>query len=316
MNGSSRTKWAFGATATTALAIGLLGCTGSGSPGPAASSPASPGQSASDGASGASDPSGSHVSGTTSQTGKWSCTATDNGDQNPGGNCPAGGSGYVYRGITNSNGYNTMVINDMWNPPGPGHPQAIYVNNPGDWKAVSDMPAGNTAVLSYPNVQQVFTQTTNAPAPLSKFRSITSDFAESMPHNGDNEAAYDIWMGTSAKTDYKQEIMIWVDNHRTNPPPGSVVGKPVFGGATYTVWNDSGTIYMLRDGNETSGTVDVLAMLNWLVQKGLSPKGSGLNQVDFGWEICSTDGKPETFVMTDYHLKVACASSGTSCWSS
>jgi hypothetical protein len=310
MNASRRARWALSATATTTLAIGLLGCTGSGTPGSAASGAARPGQSASGGG-----PGSSSAAGTTSQTKSWACVATDNGDQNPGGNCPSG-SAYTYKGITNSNGYNTMVLNDMWNPPGAGHPQTIYVNNPGDWRAVSDMPAGNTAVLSYPDVQQVFTQTDNAPAPLSTFKSITSDFAESMPGNGDNEAAYDIWMGTSAKTDHHQEIMIWVDNHRTNPPPGSVVGKPVFGGATYTVWNDKGTIYMLRDGNETSGTVDVLAMLNWLVSKGLSPAESGLNQVDFGWEICSTDGKPETFLMTDYHLKVACASSGTSCWSS
>jgi len=245
---------------------------------------------------------------------KWSCVATDNGAENPGLACP-GGNGYQYSGITNSNGYNTRVLNDMWNPSGPGHPQTIYVDNPGHWQVVSDQPVGNTAVLAYPDVQQLFTLTSNAPAPLSSFSTIVSDFKESMPDGGDNEAAYDIWLGTASKS-FSQEVMIWVDDHRTNPPPGQVVARPTFFGAKYTVWDDSGTVYMVRDSNETSGRIDILTMLGWLESHGYSPAGSGLNQIDFGWEICSTGGKAETFTMSRYDLHVVCATSGTACWSS
>jgi hypothetical protein len=241
---------------------------------------------------------------------RWSCVATDDGSQNPGEGCPDG-NGYLYSGITNSNGYNTRVINDMWNPPGAGHPQTIYVDNPGHWQVVSDQPAGNTAVLAYPDVQQIFSLTSNAAAPLSSFKTVVSDFAESMPNGGDNEAAYDIWLGT-ASSSFSQEVMIWVDDHRTNPPPGTVVGRPTFFGAKYTVWDASGTVYMVRDSNETSGHVDILTMLDWLESNGYSPAGSGLNQIDFGWEICSTDGKPATFTMSQYDLHTVCAS-GTTC---
>jgi len=134
---------------------------------------------------------------------KWACVAADNGAANPGPSCPGPPSnGYHYRGITNSNGYTTFVNNDMWNPPGAGHPQTIYANNPGDWKVVSDQAKGNTSVLSYPSVQQVFTLTAESPAPVSGFGTLLSDYTESMPRGGDNEAAYDMWLGTSETTAY------------------------------------------------------------------------------------------------------------------
>ncbi len=202
----------------------------------------------------------------------------------------------------------------MWNPPGAGHPQTIYVDSPGHWQVVSDQPGDNTAVLAYPDIQQIFTLTTDAPAPLSGFKTIFSDFKESMPNGGDNEAAYDIWLGTSASKSFSQEVMIWVDNHRTTPPPGKVVATPAFFGAKYMVWDDSGTVYMVRDRNETSGRISILAMLNWLESHGYSPEGSGLNQVNFGWEICSTGGKAETFTMSRYDLRVSCGTNGSSCW--
>jgi hypothetical protein len=204
----------------------------------------------------------------------------------------------------------------MWNPPGDRHPETIYVDSPGHWQVISDQAAGNTAVLAYPDVQQIFTLTSNAPAPLSSFSSVVSDFKESMPAGGDNEAAYDIWLGTSASRNSSQEVMIWVDNHRTNPPPGKVVSRPTFLGARYTVWYNNGTVYMVRDRNETSGRIHILTMLDWLESHGYSPGGSGLNQIDFGWEICSTGGTPEIFTISRYDLRVSCAMSGTGCWSS
>jgi hypothetical protein len=253
---------------------------------------------------------------------KWACVATDDGAQNPGPGCPGGNShGYKYAGITNSNGYTTFVNNDMWNPPGAGHPQTIYVNNPGDWEAVSDQARGNTSVLSYPSVQQIFTQSDDAPAPISGFSTLLSNYTESMPSGGDNESAFDIWLGTSAATDYSQEVMIWQDDHRTNPPPGKVAGHTDFFGTPYTVWDDTtsnpGTIYFVRDANATSTRVHIITMLKWLENHGLSPKGSGINDIEFGWEICSTNGQPWVLTMTRYQLISVCEDqASTACWSS
>ena len=246
----------------------------------------------------------------------WSCVKQDDGSANPGAGCGP----YRYRSISASNGSNTYVLNDMWNPPGAGHPQTLYVDNPGDWRVTSDQARGNTAVLSYPDVQQILTTTRNAPARLSSFVGLVSDFRQSMPSNGDNEAAYDIWMGNSESTDYAQEVMVWVDDHRTNPPPGHVVGRHRFDGTRYVVWQDPTdgrrgfhTIYIVRNRNERSGTVDLLAMLDWLMRTRLTA-ATGINQVDFGWEICSTGGRPQTFTMARYGLHLRCRGGGYRCY--
>ena len=81
------------------------------------------------------------------------CIRTDPGNENPG---PACGP-YRYEPISDSDRDNTYVLNDMWNPFGPGHPQTIRVHTPGRWSVVSDQARGNTAVLSYPDVQQIVT---------------------------------------------------------------------------------------------------------------------------------------------------------------
>ena len=54
--------------------------------------------------------------------------------------------------------------------------------------------------------------------------------------------------------------------------------------------------------SEQSGTVDILAMLRDLQARGLASSGAAISQVDFGFEICSTGGVPETFSVSNYSL--------------
>ena len=182
------------------------------------------------------------------------------------------------------------------------------------------MPASNTAVVSYPDTQQTYTTTSNTPQPLSSFSSMTSSYAGSSPtRSGDDyEAAYDIWAGIGSDN-YAQEIMIWVDNHGQTPA-GTKVASTAIGGAGYSVWSTSGadavckTVSMVMNSNQSSGSVDILADLNWLSSNRYMPAGSGLNQVDFGWEICSTGRVAQTFTLTQYGIKATCTS-GNSCLS-
>jgi hypothetical protein len=212
---------------------------------------------------------------------------------------------FSYAGITTSNGRNTRVISDMWRPIS-GASQTLTVHNPGDWSVSADMPAGNTAVVSYPDTQQIYTTTSDTPDPLSNFGSITSSFAENGPGSGggdDYEAAYDIWTGTGSD-DYAQEIMIWVDNHGQRPA-GHQVATASIDGVAYSVWskdNRKHTVSLVLGSNETSGTVNILAALQWLMSNGYIASGSGLNQIDFGWEICSTGSVAKTFSLTGYSI--------------
>jgi hypothetical protein len=217
---------------------------------------------------------------------------------------------YYYTPITASNGHTTYVSNNMWGcgsiqPPAKGAycgVQTVYAYNPGDWWVVSDQRAGNTGVLTYPDVGQVFTNASDHDPAISTFGAIQSTFAMSaQPRKGDYEAAFDIWLNGSLAN----EIMIWVYNHGQRPA-GSITGRAVIWGQHFTVWStrgSRGTVSLVLNKNETAGQVHVLTTLQWLAGHNYITTSQGLSQVDFGWEICSTGGVPEKFAVTKYTLR-------------
>jgi hypothetical protein len=222
---------------------------------------------------------------------------------------------YAYPPISNSDGYTTYVGNNMWGC-GPDTdttscgPQTVAADNPGDWSATSTQASGNTAVLTYPNVQQVFTKTTDEDPAISAFASITSDFTETLnPQAGtDAEAAYDIWLSNTSGPD---EVMIWVDNVGRGNGGAQQIGTATIGGQAFTVYQyGGGEIIFSLDQNEEAGTANILATLKWLQLHGLESAGTQLGQVDFGFEICSTGGKPETFAVSRYTLTSTCGPAG------
>jgi len=218
---------------------------------------------------------------------------------------------YGYRPISNSNGFTTYVANNMWAcGDGSCGPQILTAYHPGNWSVMSTQASGNTAVLTYPNVQQVFTKTSNTDPAVSAFASITSDFTETMsPQAGtDAEAAYDLWL---SNTSGPNEVMIWVDNVGRGSGGARQIGAATIGGQAFTVYQyGDGEIIFSLNQNVQSGTVDILATLKWLQGHGLVSAGARLGQVDFGFEICSTGGKPEKFAVSRYTLASTCGPAG------
>ena len=212
-------------------------------------------------------------------------------------------------GITGSDRYNTRVTGDMWNPIH-GASQTLTVHSPTDWSVTADMPAGNSAVVSYPDTQVNYITTSNTSTPLSDFSSIMSSYAESGPGSGggdDYEAAYDIWAGGGGHN-FANEIMIWVDNHGQRPS-GHQMTTVSIDGVSYALWHSGlinghghNTVSLVLPQDETSGTVNILRVLNWLISNGYVPSGVGLSQIGFGWEICSTGGVAKTFSLTGYSI--------------
>jgi hypothetical protein len=193
------------------------------------------------------------------------------------------------------------LYNDEWNTHRNPGPQTICGNSPSSWQVTSAQRAGNTVILTFPCVQLNFNGTTGYP--LSKFTSITSSYAESMnAYSGtDAQAAYDIWINGLQK-----EVLVWVDNH-LQTPLGSVVAITKFSGATWDLYEYAGRPYMafVREGNATSGTVDLFAALKYLEGRGDLAPTDMLWQVNFGWEIASTSGAPEIFSVSNYSLTSA-----------
>jgi hypothetical protein len=218
---------------------------------------------------------------------------------------------YAYRPISNSNGYTTYVGNNMWGcGNGDCGPQTVAAEHPGNWSVVSTQADGNTAVLTYPDVQQVFTKTTDTDPAISAFTSITSDFTETMnPQAGtDAEAAYDLWLGN---TSGPKEVMIWVDNVGRGSGGAQQIGTATIGAQGFTVYQyRGGEVIFSLNRNEQSGRVDILATLKWLQSHRLAGAGAQLGQVDFGFEICSTGGKPEKFAVSRYTLTSTCGPAG------
>jgi hypothetical protein len=201
------------------------------------------------------------------------------------------------------------VSNDMWNCPQTAcGKQQVWANSSGEWGVTSTMAKGNTAVLTYPAVQQQF-GANDQPASLAHASELKSTFTEAMPTTAGTigEAAYDIWLNG-----WNTEVMIWVDNqHQTFYQP--LLGTATFNGQRFRIYMDhgvehgypSGPFFFVLQHNETQGTIDILAVFHWLEKAGyLSAAKGGINAVDFGWEICSTNGVPENFSISHYTLTV------------
>ena len=208
--------------------------------------------------------------------------------------------------ITLSNGFNTYVANNKWacGPSGPAcGPQKVAAYGPSRWKVVSRQRARNTQVLTYPDIQQLFTKTSGEGRRVRSFRRIHSYYRESMPHNGRTiaQAAYDIWLG---HTNGPDEVMIWVDNVNRGTGGARVLRHATFANKRYTLMRyGSGELIWSRNRNAHRGNVPILPMLRWLTHHHFESTRTTINQVDFGWEICSTGGVRETFKVRNFTLR-------------
>jgi hypothetical protein len=174
-------------------------------------------------------------------------------------------------------------------------------------------------VLTYPdasyNYYQLNTPASGYNAPpaeydLNNITSLTSDFTEFMPqvHGLDAEAAYDMWLNN-----WKTEVMVWVDtapgkDRNLADDSMTKVGTYTYGGQKFALWHSgsgiTGFYVFLLDHNETSGTVDLKAMLETMVSLGYIPAASPLTQIPFGWEVSDTDGKPVTFALSRFKVNL------------
>lgn len=217
------------------------------------------------------------------------------------------GAYYVPRQIAGSNGYNTYVQQNVWGPI-PGWHQKLVSRSPGNWYIIANMPRGNTAVVSYPNIGQIMSDPRNdqRSLPLSGYASIQSSFTENMhvTRQTDSEAAYDIWLN-----DYKNEVMIQTDNYggqadvcgKTHVAFGGWKGVPVKRTWTFCNLGDE-LIFQLPGKHVKSTSVGILAMLRWLAKHHYFKSSSTLTAIGYGFEVCSTGGVNERMQVSRYTL--------------
>jgi hypothetical protein len=194
-------------------------------------------------------------------------------------------------GAWNNGGF--IVYNNEWNTAQAG-PQTIWADSYHLW-GVQSKQSDSTSVKTYPCVQKDY-----ANVAFGRFTRLVSSFTESMPtaKSLDAEAAYDIWLNK-----YGVEVMIWVDNHKQTPS-GNVIKHVTIDKQRFALWRGSDTMYSfaLQGKQETKGTIDVLSFLSYLVNHGYLSKKDTMTQVNFGWEIASTDNRAMDFTVTHYSL--------------
>ena len=202
-------------------------------------------------------------------------------------------SGYTAISGANSNPW---VDQNVWAGSGSYH-QTLYANGPGDWYISANANVGNGGVLTFPNTGFYMTGTVDAST------SITSSWSTVFPHNAQTIgwSAYDLWLNNWAN-----EIMIQTDISANSNYNCAPVASATFGGSPWhlcqfgseLVWkhgtDDSHLI------NESSGSVDVKAMLVWLEQHGFVPASSTWTAASFGFEVCNTTGIDAKFQVTGF----------------
>jgi hypothetical protein len=194
-------------------------------------------------------------------------------------------------GAWNNSGF--VVYNNEWNTAQAG-PQRIWADSFHFW-GVASRQSLPISVKTYPSVQRNYEN-----VPISSFTELTSTFAESMPGTQQfgAEAAYDIWLNGFAI-----EVMIWVDNHGRTPA-GGLIAQVSLNHQEFGVFRNGAAMFSftLTGQQETAGKVDILEFLRWLVGHHYLRASDGLRQVDFGWEIATTNGATLDFRMQQYAL--------------
>jgi Glycosyl hydrolase family 12 len=181
------------------------------------------------------------------------------------------------------------LYNNIWGS-GAG-PQCIWANSPTNWGVWANHP--NTGgVKSYPNLTRWYGRQ------VSQMGTATSSFNVSVPTSGvANATTYDVW-----SSDNRHEIMLWVNRSGPVGAIGSFQTTVSVGGHSWDFYlgGHSGiTVYsFLRHGNTNSGTVDIRAISQWLVNTGRMPNVT-IGNVQFGFEITSSSGGRD-FVVNSY----------------
>ena len=217
----------------------------------------------------------------------------------------------VWRSSSNGAMYSDgdfIVHNNMWNTSGYQVSETVEVCSYHSWNviATADNSSGDGAVKTYPNVHKDYHNWgTGYEPPLSNYPTLSSSFAATGPNTGIYNIAYDIWLnGVGNGGGSNREVMIWTDN-QAQRPAGSVVATGLeFGGKTWTLWatRDNHILSFVPDADMAAGTVNIRAMLDYLISHTRVPANSTLGQIGYGVEIVSTNGAPGTFRFTGFSL--------------
>jgi hypothetical protein len=182
------------------------------------------------------------------------------------------------------------LYNNIWGD-GAG-PQCIWACSHSNWGIWADHP-DTSGVKSYPN-----SGLPNLGVKPSAIGALIASFDCTVPNAGAYTTTFDIWSGR------RTEIMLWMNKQGNHEPWAHAYdssGKPIpdianvtVGGHTWNYYWNGGprgfnVFSMVRTSNATAGTLDLKAILQWLVAN--TPLDDvTIDKVQFGFEISGSSG--------------------------
>ncbi|MFE9678494.1 cellulose binding domain-containing protein [Streptomyces sp. NPDC006259] len=186
-----------------------------------------------------------------------------------------------------------VVQNNRW---GTSETQCVNVTDSGFKLTQADgsVPT-NGAPKSYPSVFDGCHYTncapgTSLPARLSTISSAPTSISYTYVSNAVYDAAYDIWLDPTPRTDgvNKTEIMVWFHKVGSVQPVGSQVGTATVAGRQWQVWSGNNgsndVLSFVAPSAITSWSFDVMDFVRQAVSRGLAQASWYLTSVQAGFE--------------------------------
>jgi hypothetical protein len=186
-----------------------------------------------------------------------------------------------------------VVQNNRW---GTSASQCISVTDSGFRVTQADgsVPTSG-APKSYPSVYNGCHYTncspgTNLPARLNSIASAPSGISYSYVSGAAYDAAYDIWLDPTPRTDgvNRTEIMIWFNRVGSVQPVGSPVGSATVGGRNWQVWSGNNgsndVLSFVAPSAIDSWNFEVMDFVRQAVSRGLAQDNWYLTSIQAGFE--------------------------------
>ncbi|MEY9856102.1 hypothetical protein ABH935_001706 [Catenulispora sp. GAS73] len=204
-------------------------------------------------------------------------------------NCQPQGS------ISLAGGEYTLQSNE-WNS---SAPQCVTATTGTAWTvSTANFNLSGGAPATYPSIYKgchwgACTTNSGLPIQVSKLGSATSSWSTTQPAAGAYDVAYDLWTNSAPSTGGQpddSEIMIWLNSRGGVSPFGSQTGTVSAGGLNWNVYTGRQTSwnivsYVLQGGGTSVTNLDVKALINDSVQRGVTGANSYLIDAEAGFEI-------------------------------
>ncbi len=186
--------------------------------------------------------------------------------------------------------------NNEWNS---SDPQCVTATSGTAWTvSTANFNLSGGAPATYPSIYKgchwgACTTNSGLPIQVGNLGSATSSWSTDQPGSGAYDVAYDLWTNSAPTTGGQpddSEIMIWINSRGGVGPFGSKTGTVSAGGLNWDVYTGRQTSwnivsYVLQGGSTSVTNLDVKALIDDSVQRGITGPNSYLIDAEAGFEI-------------------------------